>query len=239
VRGLAALGYLCVAAALLLAACSGAGGDPGQASLWITRDRGSQVLMLRTVPAGQTAMQALESMADVETRFGGRFVQSIDGVEGSLSGQRDWFWFVNGIEADRSAAEYRLRPGDVEWWDYRSWASSMREPVVVGAFPEPFVHGYDGKVRPTFVSYTRRSLARSARAIARLLRADRIGEGKIEPPPGANAFVLRPGRRTSLVARSRGGAADDPVVFELSGGPLAGLRLARNPALVRRAYLWP
>ena len=35
------------------------------------------------------------------TRYGGRFLQSIDGIYGSLTGQRDWFFFVNGIEGDR------------------------------------------------------------------------------------------------------------------------------------------
>ena len=91
--------------------------------------------------------------ADVDDAYGGRFVQSIDGVEGDVSKQRDWFWFLNGIEADRSAADYRLRPGDVEWWDFRSWRGEMREPVVVGAFPEPFLHGYGGPPRPVAVRY--------------------------------------------------------------------------------------
>ena len=73
-------------------------------------------------------------------------MQSVDGVAGSLSAQRDWFYFVNGYEADRSAADYRLHPGDVEWWDYRTLAAAGASvPVVVGAFPEPFLHGYGGK----------------------------------------------------------------------------------------------
>ena len=86
-------------------------------------------------------MQALDRVAEIETAYGGRFVQSIDGIDGSLTSQHDWFYFVNGIEGDRSAAEVRLDAGDIEWWDYRSWARQMRQPVVVGAFPEPFLHG--------------------------------------------------------------------------------------------------
>src|SRR5262249_23549767 len=130
-----------VVAAVALAGCGGATAQRGHATLWVTRDRGSHVLLVRQVPAGLTAMQALDRVADIETRYGGRYVQGIDGVDGSLSAQRDWFYFVNGIEADRSAAEYRLHDGDVEWWDYRSWARRMRQPVVVGAFPAPFSHG--------------------------------------------------------------------------------------------------
>ena len=75
----------------------------------------------------------------------------MNGVEGSLDEQRDWFYFVNGIEPDHGGAEVKLRPGDVLWWDYRDWREETRRPVVVGAFPEPFLHGWDGKRRPAEV----------------------------------------------------------------------------------------
>src|SRR5262245_58543369 len=137
------LPLLAVVAAL--AGCGG-GGDGGKATLWVTRDRGAEVLVEKTVSAGLTAMQALRTEADVETSYGGRFVQSIEGISGDLGAHRDWFYFVNGVEADRGAAEYRLRPGDVLWWDYRPWSGDdMRVPVVVGAFPEPFLTGYGGE----------------------------------------------------------------------------------------------
>ncbi len=132
--------------ALVLAGCGGGRGSAskGTATLWVTRDRGTQVIFAGQVPAGLSAMQALERKLKVTTRYGGRFAQSIDGVSGSISSQHDWFYFVNGIEADASAAAVRLHPGDVEWWDYRSWAgSAMSVPVVAGAWPEPFVHGFD------------------------------------------------------------------------------------------------
>ena len=133
---------LVVIAIAVLAACGGddpAGGPEGTARLWVTTDRGAEVLVTATVPAGITVMEAVSREAEVEKRYGGRYVQSIDGVEGSLSGQRDWFYFVNGIEPDAGAAEVTLRPGDLAWWDFRSWKDGGdRQPVVVGAFPEPF-----------------------------------------------------------------------------------------------------
>ena len=148
------------AAVALLAGCGGGAGS-GKATLWVTRDEGRQVLLVRTVPAGETAMQALDRSVKLSTRYGGRFVQSIDGVSGSIGSRHDWFYFVNGIEADRGAAEYRLHPGDVEWWDYRDWGEVGESvPAVVGAFPEPFLHGYGGKVHPTDVAYTHRRSAR-------------------------------------------------------------------------------
>jgi hypothetical protein len=89
-------------------------------------------------------MQALDRKLSISTRYGGRFVQSIDGVSGS-SHQRDWFFFVNGVEGDRSAADVRIRPGDVEWWDYRHWTgATMHVPYVAGSYPEPFLRALPG-----------------------------------------------------------------------------------------------
>lgn len=132
--------------ALVLAGCGGARGHgaAGSATVWVTRDQGAAVLSTGEAPAGLSAMQALERTSKVTTRYGGRFVQSIGGVQGSLTSQHDWFYFVNGIEAGTSAVSVRLRSGDVEWWDYRSWAGgAFTIPVVAGAFPEPFLHGFD------------------------------------------------------------------------------------------------
>src|SRR3990172_8970930 len=140
---------LLVTLVLVLAGCGGGGGVEGEAELWVTRDRGSEVLLTATVPAGLTVLEALEQEADVKTRYGGGFVQAIEGVEGSLAAQRDWFYFVNGIEPDVGAAEVTLRPGDVAWWDFRSWeGEAEQQRAVVGAFPDPFLHGWAG-TRPS------------------------------------------------------------------------------------------
>jgi Domain of unknown function (DUF4430) len=221
---------------LAVAGCGDEQQESGRAALWITRDRGAHVLVTATVPAGLTAMEALRREADVETRYGGRFVQSIDGIEGSLSRRRDWFYFINGIELDRGAAEYRLHPGDVLWWDYRSWRGELRVPVVVGAFPEPFLHGFDGKRRPAAVRYGGRELARGARAIARLIKAESVAPLPKPVRDEANLFLLVEGLRPRLSAGPRGSAgAGDPVAFTLVGD---GERLARNPQLVRFRYAW-
>jgi hypothetical protein len=110
------LAFLLVA--LFLAGC---GGESGTATLKITRDRGHDVLLVAPVPAGLTAMQALERKAKVTTSYGGRFVDSINGV--ASAPHHDWFYFVNGKVGDRSAVEIRLRNGDKLWWDYRAWTN--------------------------------------------------------------------------------------------------------------------
>jgi Domain of unknown function (DUF4430) len=145
------------AAAILLAGCGLGEGEEqdGGAQLRVTRDFGHEELgsvRLDTLREDQTVMRMLRSEFDVDTRFGGRFVQGIDGLEGAgPAGTRDWFFFVNGIESDTGAAEYELSPGDRVQWDHRSWGAAMRVPAIVGAFPEPFLHGVEGERRPVRV----------------------------------------------------------------------------------------
>lgn len=229
-------GFLAACVLLLVCGCGSERAGSGSASLWVTRDRGRTVLLVRTVPAGLTAMQALDRELDIETRYGGRFVQSIEGVEGDLSRQRDWFWFLNGIDADVSAADYELRPGDVEWWDFRSWEEKMREPVVVGAFPEPFLHGYGGPPRPAVVRFEP-GLGKGARAIGRLLKAASVGPVSDPTPPDANVFyTVRGSERFTASLRRSGDAAGSPVAFFFAGD---AEQLARNPRRFRFRYEVP
>jgi hypothetical protein len=208
--------------------------EKGKAQVWVTRDRGATALEQQSVPAGLTALQGLYRVAQVETGYGGAFVTGIDGVAGSRLHQRDWFFFVNGYEADRGAASYRLRGGDVEWWDYRSWSGSERAPVVVGAFPEPFLHGYDGKRRAAAVRFGP-GLRAEARALARVVRARSLAPIGRPVAAAANLLVVTAGR-PGLVARLRSGEkAGDPVRFVVSGRAFAR-ELARDPALVRQRY---
>jgi Domain of unknown function (DUF4430) len=222
-------------ALFLLPACGRERTGSGSATLWVTRDRGATLVAERTVPAGLTAMQALDRELDVKTRYSGRFVQSIQGVDGDASKQRDWFWFLNGIEADRSAADYRLHAGDIEWWDFRSWSGEMREPVVVGAFPEPFLHGYVGHVRPVAVRYAA-GRASGARAIGRLLHATSVAPLSDKPPEDANVFYTVRGADRFTASLRDSGDAGSPVRFVFAGDAKA---LARNPDRYRFRYQVP
>lgn len=145
---------------LLAAACAlaGCGIGPGKAvpggiELRVTRDFGQQqlgsVAHRSAVRQSDTAMRFLQSERRVTTRYGGGFVQSIDGLAGDKSAQHDWFYYVNGAEASVGASDYGLSPGDVEQWDYHDWTATMHVPAIVGAFPEPFVHGLSGRRLPT------------------------------------------------------------------------------------------
>jgi len=226
---------LFVLAVAVLAGCGSEEG--GKATLWVTRDQGAEVVLERQVPAGLTAMQALDRVADIDTRYGGRYVQGINGIEGSLAEQRDWFYFINGYEADRSAAEYRLREGDVEWWDFRSWKTRMREPVVVGAFPEPFLHGFAGRALPARVFYALPQQRAVAERLAKLVGGRATALRTVFRNPGFSVLALVPrGRddRPFFVAEQRPGAGPgDSVLFRFRGDPEL---LLKSPPFGRFRY---
>lgn len=123
--------------------------------LSVTRDFGQKQLSSRRVTSvkqDETAMRLLQASNRVKTRYGGGFVQSIDGLAGTgRGGGRDWFYYVNGILADKGASEYSVRSGDAVQWDYRYWRSVPDVKAIVGSFPEPFVNGLDGKRFPVRV----------------------------------------------------------------------------------------
>ena len=203
------------------------------AELWVTRDGGALVMLTADVPAGLTVIQALEQEVEVETRFGGRFVHAIDGLEGSLLSQEDWFYFVNGIEPDVGAAEVILGDGDIAWWDYRSWGEEMRQPVVVGAFPEPFRRGF-GSPRPVEV-VAPPELAEEAAALRKFLESD------AEPrEPHRFVLLVEEGVRGARLSGTRGDASDSPVTFTLAGSleevRVGATTLVDDPALVRFCY---
>jgi hypothetical protein len=207
-----------------VAALAGCGGENGgTATLWITRDKGAQVILERKVPAGLTAMQALDRIAAIKTRYSGRYVQSINGIEGSVAGRSDWFYFINGYEADRSAAEYRLHNGDVEWWDFRSWRTQMRQPIVVGAFPEPFLHGYGGSRLPARVVFLLDAQRPAAERLAKLIGGRATRRVDAASRQNINLLVLLPGRKPSLRV-SGGQTPGHSVVFTFSGNPELLLR---------------
>jgi hypothetical protein len=144
--------------AVLLAGCGLGAGEKLEGAgvqLRVTRDFGHETLGAKSerhVREDQTVMRLLRSDFDVDTRYGGRFVQAIDGLEGrGVSGRRDWFFFVNGVESEKGASEYELSPGDRVQWDYRPWDEAMAVPAIVGAFPEPFLHGLEGRRLPVRV----------------------------------------------------------------------------------------
>src|ERR1044072_4595888 len=142
-----------ICAALAIAGCGlGAGSSVGEVELTVTREFGSAPMLQRSGEANEsdTVMRVLEGSAEIETRYGGGYVQAIDGVEEARRDGRPhaWFFFVDGIESPVGAADYALRGGEGVWGEYREWAASNHAPAVGGSWPAPFADGYEGEPHP-------------------------------------------------------------------------------------------
>jgi hypothetical protein len=184
----------------------------------VTTGRGAHVVFSGPVPAGSDGIRTVEGKLKVTTRYGGRYLQSVNGISGSLARQRDWFYFVNGVEGDRSAAEVTIHPGDVLWWDYRHWdGSTMHVPVVAGAYPKPFLG------EPTSVVSSDPLLAgKIAKQVHGVVNAK---------APVRNSIVIGgsvPASSVRIRARGKG------VVLEL--GTAIARRLAADPTALRYRY---
>lgn len=147
-------------AVLALTGCSVGTGAPSTSTrLLVTEDFGTVVDQELDTPKsqdGDTVMRLLDRNARVAKVDGGGFVQSIDGRAGGRRGGRpyDWFFYVNGVESEQGAASVKVRPSDRIWWDRHDWGVTQTIPAVVGSFPEPFLHGYDGNRLPTRLECT-------------------------------------------------------------------------------------
>jgi hypothetical protein len=178
---------MCRAALLILLALAAGGcglgaGDSqeGGATLTVTRDFGTRDIgsgSADPIPGGETVMRMLQRDFDVETRYGGGFVQRINGIAGGRENGRpvDWFYYVNGILAEDGAAAHKLSAGDDVWWDHHDWGASADVRAVVGAFPEPFVSGAEGKRLPVRLDCA------DAAAGACDEVAERLGEEGVKP----------------------------------------------------------
>jgi hypothetical protein len=128
----------------------------------------------------------------VKTRYGGGFVQSVEGHSGGTLGGEpvDWFYYVNGVEASKGAADTNVHPGDRIWWDLHDWSQTADVPAVVGSFPEPFVHGIGGKRLPVRVECVELSSPPCETVVARL-RAAGVPAGVAAIGPGDEPSTLR------------------------------------------------
>jgi hypothetical protein len=238
----AALG-LVIALGALAAGCGlGAGRGTAGVSLLVTRDFGSGTLGSADsaqTPGRDTVMRFLARHFTVATRYGGGFVQSINGLSGSYSGTRriDWFYYVNGIEASRGAADTTLNRGDRVWWDRHDWSAAMRVPAVVGSFPEPFRSGSQGQRLPVRIDCAPASQAACAE-VERRLSAVGVAAARtaLGAPSGGETLRLLVGtwsaiRRDAAIRSIDQGPGQSGVYarFDASGHRLAVLDAQGRP----------
>jgi hypothetical protein len=219
-----------------MSACGLGPGEPrpGGVELRVTRDFGQErvrEIARRNSRGGGTVLRFLQAERQVETAYGGGFVRSIDGIEGGgSSAQRDWFYFVNGLEASVGAAERKLYDGDVVQWDFRRWDAAMSIPAIVGAYPEPMLSGIEGKRLPVRIECAE-DRGPACRQVERRLRGAGVtaSVGPFGVPAGENVLrvVVAP---WSLARRVRAATA-------IEEGPQASGVFARFRAGGRRLEL--
>lgn len=143
-----------VAALALVLACGGCGLGPGAptkgVSLTVTGQFGARhisTVSRSKVPGSETVMRMLERSFKISTRYGGGFVEAINGLAPS-GAHTDWFYYINGVQAPKGAAATAVHAGDHIWWDLHDWSATENIPAVVGSFPEPFTSGIAGRRYP-------------------------------------------------------------------------------------------
>ncbi len=227
-RSAAVGGLLC--AALAAAGCGlGPGADVGGVGLTVTREFGSVPMLERTVDAREsdTVMRVLEGNADITTRYGGGYVQSIDGVEEANRGGRpyDWFFYVDGIESPVGAADYSLHGDERIWWDYRDWSATDQVPAVVGSWPAPLVGGYEGRAHPVTLECEGGGEACGLARAALLAAKVPISGGS---PAGAIRVLVGPWARVRTdpaAAQIEAGPAESGVFADFQRRPGGGFEL--------------
>ena len=227
-RGLLRVGALAalLAALLVMAACGGGGErgtaasdgrtpEDGEIRLVVSRDFGAEVLRDVVVPAEAPTdvLRVLAENAELDTGYGGQFVNGIDGLKSTFGGgsadAADWFYWVDGVLGDVGAADWKLKGGETVWWDYHRWADAMMLPLALHAFPRP---------------YTGRPLAVTA-------AADVAGLGDWAAANGLGLAARRPLTRHApsggLVLVTASEAAATPWVLELVSASRAGVEMVR------------
>ena len=168
-------------------------------------------------------------------------MEAIDGLEGTgASGMRDWFFFVNGVESEVGAAEYELSPGRPRPVGLPRLGAAMRVPAIVGAFPEPFLHGVEGKRRPVRVECDDAESEPCRDAKDALERVGVPASGSSLGAPGTETGDAAGGR--ALAARAdrarrldaRGGARGERRVRALRGRTARSLELLDGDGEVAR-----
>ena len=133
--------------------------DEQSATVIISKNYGTTLLMDTqvSITAGDTAMDVLHQLTTVGSSYGNAFVTSINELESRYNqgnGEKvDWFYFINGMLGNIGAHQYQLHPGDIERWDYHDWSTNIMTTAIIGDFPEPFLHGFNGNIADTIIAY--------------------------------------------------------------------------------------
>ena len=149
---IAVIAILIIVAILINPLLTNPGHTPEEASntlLIVSINFGEKQILKKIITANISVMDALKSVANVSTAYDGKFVIGINNV--TQDSEHAWFYYINGILANVGANDYIIHKGDIIRWDYHKWDYSNVVSAEILDFPEPFLHGYDGKVYETTI----------------------------------------------------------------------------------------
>lgn len=209
--------------AFVLAGCgvgAGSASAPTKVVTVVSRDFGAKQIRrfsIKQIPPAETILRLLERHFAITTRYGGGFVQSIEGLSGGKDAQGrpvDWFYYVNGIESGQGAAARKVYPGDVVWWDRHDWGAAQRVPAVVGSWPQPFLSGSEGRRIPIALQCA--GDERSCDEVSKRLNNEGVTQiARTGIGAGVGQKLLR------IVVGRWDRIRTDPAVRELEKGPTA------------------
>ena len=122
----------------------------------VTKDFGKELLLEKTITVAPdiSALEASKQVAEIETKYGGAFVSSINNVSSSYpKTQYDWFFYVNGFLSKTGSSNYVIMNGDSIVWDYHRWDVSQFQSAILGSYPKYLTNGYSGEISATIVAY--------------------------------------------------------------------------------------
>jgi hypothetical protein len=145
-----------VPVALALGGCGLAVGPaPSAVQLLVTSEFGAHLLHRSGslhASEGETVESLLTGAYPVRTSPGGGHVASIDGLSATAAtsgeGAREWSYYVNGVQVYKRPAKRGVNLGDHVWWDLHPALHTAVTPALVGAYPEPFLNGTEGRRLP-------------------------------------------------------------------------------------------
>ena len=121
--------------------------DKNELTILVTRDYGREIIEEKIVlyKDGDTVMDLMQDNFDVETAYGGGFLNSIDGIVSGYTGEgnsqkkgtkMDWFYYINGVMAEVGADQYLAKDANTISWDFHDWGGDMYVKTRIDAWPE-------------------------------------------------------------------------------------------------------
>ncbi len=136
--------------------------ENGNIKVIISKDFGKEQLHDDEIPLNEntSVMEIMEENYEVETAYGGGFVNAVDGLKSGFTRNKDkrrktdWFYYINGMLTQVGAKNYYLKPGDTIIWDYHNWSSNMYLSTIIGSYPSNFINGYEDNILNTQIKST-------------------------------------------------------------------------------------